>query len=98
MVTRRYHRPRKIPIAAKAPHVRALFGYMDMRSITLRTASERSGVDERVISNWRSGASTPRLDLFVAVCESVGLVLSVALSSKVKKPNVEQMELDYERV
>ncbi|AHJ10748.1 hypothetical protein P106B_65 [Rhizobium phage vB_RglS_P106B] len=70
---------RKPPILATEPHVKKLFKHMDAHNIQLRKASEQSGVAERVISNWRTGTSTPRLDLFVAVCESVGLKLEIQL-------------------
>jgi hypothetical protein len=72
-------RPR---VKATTEPVRALFHHMDARSITTEAASKKSGVGAGVITNWRSGATTPRLDLFIAVCEAVGVVLFVALSSK----------------
>lgn len=75
---RTYHRTIK-PIAAKQPHVRKLFKHMDDAGIALRDAAERSGIDSAVISNWRRGTSTPRLDLFTAVCEAVGLSISIQL-------------------
>jgi hypothetical protein len=79
---RRVAEPKKPPIKATEPHVKALFRFMDLHRISFRVASEKSGVDQRVISGWRTGNSTPRLDLFVAVCEAVGLILSIAIHSK----------------
>jgi len=77
-MTTRYHR-RTVPIKATEPHVKKLFKHMDAHNFTLHSAAQASGVAERVISNWRNGTSTPRLDLFVAVCEAVGLSLSIQL-------------------
>lgn len=84
------------PIRATDPLVKALFKYMSEQGISLETASEKSGVSAVVLSNWRRGLNTPRLDLFAAVCEAVGVVLSVCLSSskKPRKGSNSQMELE----
>lgn len=76
---RRVQNKKRVPIGAKEPHVKKLFKHMDAANISLNAASLKSGVAERVISNWRTGTSTPRLDLFVCVCQAVGLSISVQL-------------------
>lgn len=84
---------RPIPIKAKDPHIRALFEYMDANRITIYDASERSGVDTANISNWRRGTASPRLNLFVAVCEAVGLCWTAAAKHKKRVVVANQMEL-----
>lgn len=67
------------PIKAKEPHVKRLFKHMDDKNISIRVVAASSGVDERVISNWRAGTSTPRLDLFAAVCKAAGISIQLEL-------------------
>lgn len=83
----------RVPIKAKEKHIRALFEYMDANGIPIYQASDASGVAECNISNWRSGKSSPRLDLFMAVCEAVGLLWTVTTTHKKRQVVVNQMEL-----
>lgn len=92
-MTRKYIRRSEARIAATEPHVRALFKHMDIRKITLREAGEKSGVDERVISDWRRGKSTPRLDLFASVCDAVGICITLASGVRRVKIVDDQLEL-----
>lgn len=87
---RPYHQTVK-PIGARQPLVRALFAHVDRAGLSLRAVSETSGVDSTVLSNWRTGKTVPRLDLFVAVCQAVGMTIRVNVHRS--KTETEQMEL-----
>lgn len=90
-MTRPYHQTIK-PIGARQPLVRALFTHIDRAGLSLRSVSERSGVDSTVLSNWRTGKTVPRLDLFIAVCQAVNMVLRMSAPSN-HRSTTEQMEL-----
>ena len=91
-MTRPYHQTVK-PIGARQPLVRALFAHVDRAGLSLRAVSERSGVDSTVLSNWRTGKTVPRLDLFIATCQAVNMVLRMSAPSNSRASTAEQMEL-----
>jgi len=94
-MTRPYRKSVNKPIMTRQPHVRALFRHMDLTGMTFRVVSDASGVDTDVLSNWRCGKSSPRLDLFVAVCDAVGLTLTIAARGKSVRSKAEnQIEME----
>lgn len=90
-MTRRYHRT-VAPIKAKEPHIIALFKHIDGLDKSLREIEMLSGISN--LSSWRSGKHSPRLDLFIAVCDSVGLLITLTMARKSRKSDVNQMELE----
>lgn len=90
-MTRPYHQTIK-PIGARQPLVRALFAHIDRAGLSLRAVSERSGIDSTVLSNWRTGKTVPRLDLFIAACQAVNMVLRMSVPSS-QRTAAEQLEL-----
>lgn len=87
----KYHRT-ATPIGSVSPLVIALFSHMDSKEITLAQAAMLSGVNEANISNWRRGARSPRLDLFLAVANAVGLSVSFNRTLK-RRTAADQTEL-----
>lgn len=80
MVKQRYHKNTPIkPIGSKDKRVRTLFKHIDINNLSLNEVSEKCGVDRNTLSTWRTGQSSPRLDLFIAVCEAVGLEVQLEL-------------------
>lgn len=90
-MTKRYHQTIK-PIGARQPLVRALFTHMDNIGLSMYALSAKSGIDSKVLSNWRTGKSSPRIDLFTAACQAVGMSLRIS-SPSAPRPATEQMEL-----
>lgn len=89
-IKRRYHKNTITPIGATEPHVRALFQHLDAQNITLRDAEDRSGVTG--LDKWRAGKHSPTLHLFAAVCDSVGVLIT--LTNRAKRGNVDADQLD----
>lgn len=84
-----------VPIKATEPHVKAMFRFMDVHKITNQQAADKTGLDASVLSNWRRGTSTPRLDLFVATCEAVGVIITLApRAGRVKIATDDQLEME----
>jgi DNA-binding XRE family transcriptional regulator len=79
-MVKKYHKntPAK-PIGSKDKRVRMLFKHVDRSGVSLAELSERCGVDRNTLSMWRTGKSSPRLDLFIAVCDAVGLECQLEL-------------------
>lgn len=93
-MTRKYNRKVFTPVRSKEPLVRALFRHMELNGHKISDVAERAGVSADILSKWRSGLHSPRLDLFVAVCESCGMSLSAMSNTKRHTANAQQMELE----
>ena len=76
----KYHKntPAK-PIGSKDQRVRMLFKHVDRIGMNLNQLSEKCGVDRNTLSMWRTGKSSPRLDLFIAACDAVDLECQLEL-------------------
>ena len=74
----RYHTKIR-PVGSKDQRVKMLFRQIDRLALTLNDVSIKSGVDAATLSNWRTGKTSPRLDLFISVCDAVGLECQLEL-------------------
>jgi len=67
--------PKKV--RATLPPLKQFFQMLKESKLTVVDIAEKSGVAASTISDWRRGFSTPRLDLFVAVCNAAGLEIEL---------------------
>ena len=67
--------PKKV--RATLPPLKQFFQHLKETKQIVVDVAEKSGVAASTISDWRRGFSAPRLDLFIAVCNTAGLEIEL---------------------